>query len=67
MILGKVIHNCLRQDFINKMLFLRFINLAEGIQRVLWMTMPFAYFGRNQSKASRRLILKMDENSARLR
>ncbi len=48
MILGKVIHNCLRQDFIDKMLFLRFINLAEGIQRVLWMTMPLLTLGETK-------------------
>lgn len=35
MILGNVIRNCLRQDSVNKVLFLRFISLSDGSQRVL--------------------------------
>lgn len=35
MILGNVIRNCLRQDSVNKVLFLRFISLGDGSQRVL--------------------------------
>lgn len=44
MILGNVIRNCLRQDSVNKVLFLRFISLSDGSQRVLRMTMVLPTF-----------------------
>ena len=48
MILGNVIRNCSRQDFINKVSFLRFIKLADGSQRVLWMTMLLLTLGETK-------------------
>jgi len=36
MILGNVIRNCLRQDFIHTVLFLRFIECIAGRRRGLW-------------------------------
>ena len=66
MILGNVIRNCLRQDSVNKVLFLRFISLGDGSQRVLRMTMVLPTFAETKV-GRRRHILKLDENSARLR
>ena len=66
MILGNVIRNCLRQDFISKVLFLRFIKLIGGSQRVLRMTMVLPTFAETKV-GRRRHILKLAENSARLR
>lgn len=48
MILGNVIRNCLRQDSVNKILFLRFIKLADGSQRVLRMTMVLPTFAETK-------------------
>ena len=48
MILGNVIRNCLRQDSVNKMLFLRFIKLADDSQRVLRMTMVLPTFAETK-------------------
>jgi hypothetical protein len=48
MILGNVIRNCLRQDFINKTMFLRFIKLVDSSQRVLRMTMPLPTLGETK-------------------
>ncbi len=48
MILGNVIRNCLRQDSINKVLFLRLIKLADGNQRVLRMTMVLPTFAETK-------------------
>ena len=48
MIVGNVICNCLRHDFINKMMFLRFIKLVDGSQLVLWMTMPLPTLGETK-------------------
>ena len=66
MILGNVIRNCLRQDFISKVRFLRFIKLIGGSQLVLRMTMDLPTFAETKV-GRRRHILKLDENSARLR
>lgn len=40
----KVIRNCLRQDYINKVMFLRFIKLVAGSQRVLLMKVVLPTF-----------------------
>ena len=66
MIRGNVIRNCLRQDFIHKVLFLRFIECVSGRRRVLRMTMVLPTFAETKV-GRRRHILKLDENSARLR
>ena len=77
MILGNVIRNCLRQDYFYKVLFLRLIKYVAGGWRVLrWAAIPLRKMvalaelrssSRKKSRASRRLILKLGENSARLR
>ena len=60
MILGNVIRNCLRQDFINKMMFLRFIKLVDGGQRVLRMTMPLPTLGETKVGRTASLSLTLD-------